>query len=259
MRMRIIAVSAAFIALSSPVYSSESGHHWNATEEARFKQAEAIQGFGDLVMRSPNQVRMRAEVRSIQSNKDGITQITFHATGRFGKDREWDKIVAQISKDYLLTWKERGRPVPWFRNQQVRLSVNDSELVSIDMGIVKPQYFRYSSGGEVELLVRDADNRPILVRPHMLGDFSTISFDWIRGMGIVMTNYEAGPGDFEVEEPSSQSLGITPINAADHPVRLGLEGWRDIKSVQPKEDPPEGYIGHYRKLVPPSQRIKCAG
>jgi hypothetical protein len=74
-----------------------------------------------------------------------------------------------------------------------------------------------------------------------------------------MTNYEAGPGGFEIEEPSRQNPGIRPINAADQSVRLGRDRWRDIKSVQPKHDPPEGYIGHYRKLVPASQRIKCAG
>ena len=241
----------ALIALHATAYASESGNEWSATEKARFGQAEAVHP----------KSKLRANVSAIDSQSDGTTKITFHATGRFGENQEGHKVVAQISKDYVLTWNDKGRPVPWFNMQEVTLGVNDSDLLSVEMGIVVPQYFRYSSAGEVELLVRDEKNRPILVRPHMLGsmDSSGIDFDWIRGMGIVMTVYDAGPGYFEIEEPSGQNPGIRPINAADQSVRLGRDGWRDIKSVQPKQDPPEGYIGHYHKLVPPSQRIKCAG
>ena len=250
-RLLLVLAFAAFIALQAATYSSESGDEWSATEKARFRQAKAVHPKSKLL----------ANVSTIDHQNDGTTNITFHATGRWGENQERGNAAAQISKDYVLTWNDKGRPVPWFRKQVVKLGVNDSDLLSVAMGIVVPQYFRYSSAGEVELLVRD-DERFILVCPHMLGSMDSylISFDWIKGMGIVMTNYElyeTGGGDSEIEEPSGQNRGIRPINAVDHSLRLGRDGWRDIKSVQPKQDPPEGYIGHYRKLVPLSQRIKC--
>ena len=252
-RRLLVLAFAAFIALQVATYSAESGDEWSATEKARFRQAKAVQ--------HPKS-KLLANVSTVDHRSDGTTKITFHATGRWGEDHERGNAAAQISKDYVLTWNDKGRPVPWFNKQEVTLGVNDSDLLSVAIGIVVPQYFRYSSAGEVELLVRDEMNRPILVRPHMLGSMDSylISFDWIKGMGIVMTNYElyeTGPGDTEIEEPSGQNPGIRPINAAGQSLRLGRDGWRNIKSVQPKQDPPEGYIGHYRKLVPPSQRIKC--
>ena len=39
---------------------------------------------------------------------------------------------------------------------------------------------------------------------------------------------------------------------------MSRDGWR-IKACSQQDDPKEGYIGYYRKLVPATQRIKCAG
>ena len=249
----LIAVLAAALLQGLPVSAAESGDDWNATERERFAQAKKV--FSQI------RSRLQAEVREIAPHADGTTTVVFHATGRYGQKENFVKVVEKVSKEYTLQWREPGRPIPWIVRQRVDLGVTDSELLHVGVDTVMPQYFRYGTDGEVELLVRDKDQRPFLVRPHKLGSMtdSGIDLDWLKGLGVVMTVYEAGPGEFEIEDASRRGAGIVPANAPDHRVLLGRDGWRTIKSVQPENDPREGYIGHYRKLVPATQRIKCAG
>jgi hypothetical protein len=249
----VVAVIAGALLQCLPASATENGNEWNDTESERFAKAEKV--FAEI------RSRFRAEVQEIIPDKDGTTRVVFHATGRYGEERNFDKVVEKVSKEYALTWNERDRPIPWVAQQQVNLGIRGAELLYVHTGIVMPQYFRYAPNGEVELLVRDENQRPFLVRPHKLGSMADygIGIDWLKGLGVVMTNYEAGPGDFEVEASSRHGAGIVPVNAPGRSVQLGRDGWRTIKSVQPGDDPKEGNIGHYRKLVPASQRIKCAG
>lgn len=88
---RFVAVIAGALLQCLPVSAAESGDDWSATENERFAQAEKV--FEQI------QARFRAEVREIIPEKDGTTRVVFHATGRYGKERNFDKVVEKVSKE----------------------------------------------------------------------------------------------------------------------------------------------------------------
>ncbi|HEV3409251.1 MAG TPA: hypothetical protein VG095_03090, partial [Chthoniobacterales bacterium] len=128
------------------------------------------------------------------------------------------------------------------------------------MDSVVPQFFRHAADGEIELLVRDEEGRVLLLKPHMLGAITdyAIRLDWISGMGVVMTNYEAGGDDFEVDAAQPRSGGIRPLNAPAMRVRPGRDGWRHVKIAQEIENT-QSFGGHHRQLIPANQRIGSGG
>jgi hypothetical protein len=119
------------------------------------------------------------------------------------------------------------------------------------------------SDGEVEVLTLDATGRWLLLHPNRLGNprVGMIGLDWVRGIGIVMTNEFAGDAGDELEAPGRRKAGLVPANAPERVVQPGRDGWQDGDSFFYGKD----WRDHIspsqrlRDLIPPSQRVYCAG
>jgi hypothetical protein len=237
-------LAAAIMQAASFSFAAENKKKPDATEELRLSQTETV-------IRSA-QVQLRAEVDWIRSEKDGSYDIVFHVSEVY--DMSPDK-VDKLSPYYLLKWKERNRPIPLIEGQEVKLGIKGDEILHIDMGVVAPILFRYAPKGQIELLVSD-QQRWTLVRPHQIESLNErgIEMQWVKGFGIVMTNYGTSDKGLEMQDLSSQEEEIVPSNARDQTIKIGRDGWRSIKSAQAQASK-ESRAKLYRKLVPSAQRI----
>ena len=251
--------------LTPPGFAENGDEKWDGIERARFNEdLDRYQRCSDL---------LRARVQAITPQADGSARVIFHADGRFkrvrqplvagplrGFDRE---SIEKFSRDYALVWSESKRPMPWTPGEEVSLGVRGTDVIVVDLGEVKIMYCHKRSDGEVEVLALDGPSRWLLLHPNRLGDVHVggIGLDWIRGTGIVMTNDSAGDAGDNLEAPGRRKAGLVPVNAPERIVQPGRDGWQDGDSFfNGKDNPKDPNVSdRLRNLIPPSQRIYCAG